>query len=38
MWHFHGRKDMSFLLNNGSKITNENGVQGVKADDCGDIK
>jgi hypothetical protein len=29
---------MSFLLNNGFKITNENGVQGVKADDCGDIK
>ena len=38
MWHFHGRKNMSFLLNNGFKITNENVVQGVKAVDCGDIK
>lgn len=36
MWHFHGRKDMSFLLNNGYKLTNENGVQGVKAVDCGE--
>lgn len=38
MWHFHGRKDMSFLLNNGYKLTNENGVQGVKAVDCGEKK
>ena len=38
MWHLHGRKDMSFLLNNGFKMTNENGIQGVKAVDCGDIK
>ena len=36
MWHFHGRKDISFLLNNGYKLTNENGVQGVKAVDCGE--
>jgi hypothetical protein len=36
MWHFHGRKDMSYLLNNGYKMTNENGVQGVKAVDCGE--
>jgi hypothetical protein len=38
MWHFHGRSDVSYMLNNGFKFVTENSQQRLKAVDCGDTK